>query len=89
MSRRFTIEGFKFSLYLIVPFCAVVFFGSSDHSWLERAVERWRYVEYPVSRESNVTAAEITRRVFAPTDATSGRAQPQQGRGSDHSDSSS
>jgi hypothetical protein len=70
MPKRFALEGLKFSLYLVVPFCAVVFFGSSDHSWLEWAVERWRYVEYPVSRESNVTTADITKRVFSRTDTT-------------------
>jgi hypothetical protein len=75
MPRRFAIEGFKFSLNLIVTFCAVVFFGSSDHSWLEQAVERWRYVQYPVNEESTLTSAEITRRVFK---------QPKTGAAEDH-----
>ncbi|KAK4538520.1 hypothetical protein CDCA_CDCA18G4545 [Cyanidium caldarium] len=60
--RRIELELFKMGLYISLPIAAVVLFGSHERSMLERAIQTFRYVQYPPEGPRPPTGVEMLAR---------------------------
>ncbi|OSX71299.1 hypothetical protein BU14_0562s0011 [Porphyra umbilicalis] len=61
--RRRRLEGFKFSVYVLLPIGASYFFGSGAYPYLERIIQQRSYVVYPPEGPAPPKPNEMSRLV--------------------------